>query len=264
MALSGPPNPRALLDLLARGGRVLGLRLCCHDCLGARLPQRDLQHRDAACLAVRAAQQDRCAAWCGGTVHETLTERPETRSLTCPFGHTELVAPVLEDGQVGWILFAGPCWTRRGKPPRPGLVIQRSRRWLADRLAVLQGLALEFGRQATTPSTEEGESRRRLILQWIHSHLDETLRLPDLAQALHLSPSRSGRVVRELFGQSLPELIHRTRTREAARLLTTTDLTAAAVAARTGYHDQAHFSRTFRRYMGLPPHQYRKRQGMVV
>ena len=45
---------------------------------------------------------------------------------------------------------------------------------------------------------------------------------------------------------------------KAAELLLTTNMTAAEVAYKVGFDDQYYFSKSFKRYFGQPPSQYRK------
>ncbi|MFW5857954.1 MAG: helix-turn-helix domain-containing protein [Planctomycetota bacterium] len=251
-------------ELLDRTGRVLGLRVAFHDRLHRGLPHRRLQHADPACLAVRARHQDACAAFCGGEVHEAVAGCPGGRVHTCPFGHTEAVAPVLEDGLAAGILYAGPCWTGAGAPPRAGLVRAPDADWLADRLAVLRGVAREVGAVLRGETDAAPSTRRARILQVIRARLATRVRLADVAGALHLSPSRTGHVVRAIFGKRFPDLVREVKTREGARLLTGTELPVAEVARRLGYSDQAHFTRAFRRSFGATPAAYRRQRHTLV
>ncbi|HEX6083915.1 MAG TPA: helix-turn-helix domain-containing protein [Thermoanaerobaculia bacterium] len=46
---------------------------------------------------------------------------------------------------------------------------------------------------------------------------------------------------------------------DAIRLVRDTDDTLSEIASRCGYYDQAHLTRTFRRQLGVPPAEYRRR-----
>ena len=54
-------------------------------------------------------------------------------------------------------------------------------------------------------------------------------------------------------------IVRRRRIEAAARDLAAATATIAAVAAAHGFTDQSHFTRQFRRYMGLTPLEYRQR-----
>ena len=48
------------------------------------------------------------------------------------------------------------------------------------------------------------------------------------------------------------------RVQEAQRLLSTTQLSLGSIAAATGFYDQSHFTKRFRKVTGLTPLQYRR------
>ena len=48
------------------------------------------------------------------------------------------------------------------------------------------------------------------------------------------------------------------RVQEAQRLLSTTQLSLGAIAAATGFYDQSHFTKRFRKVTALTPLQYRR------
>ena len=54
------------------------------------------------------------------------------------------------------------------------------------------------------------------------------------------------------------DYIKKIRMETAAELLLTTNMTAAEVAYKVGFEDQYYFSKSFKKYYGLPPSQYRK------
>lgn len=84
------------------------------------------------------------------------------------------------------------------------------------------------------------------------------LRVEELAQRFDLGLRRLQRLVGEYVGFSPKWLIQRARLQEAAQALTETDgPTLAALAASLGYADQAHFSREFKRVIGMPPGEYK-------
>jgi transcriptional regulator GlxA family with amidase domain len=80
-----------------------------------------------------------------------------------------------------------------------------------------------------------------------------------LALAADVSRSRLHTLFRTALGRSPLQHILACRLRLAQRLLIGSDLAIAAVAARAGYGDAFHFSRTFRRVCGESPSDYRRR-----
>jgi transcriptional regulator GlxA family with amidase domain len=100
-------------------------------------------------------------------------------------------------------------------------------------------------------------SRKEAILNFVELHAASSVTLQGLAAALHLSPSRTSHLVRELTGRSFKELVVAERLRRAQGLLRSTDLTVAEVGRLVGVPNVCHFSRLFRAKMGVPPGSYR-------
>jgi AraC family transcriptional regulator len=82
---------------------------------------------------------------------------------------------------------------------------------------------------------------------------DTSLRIADLAHELGRHPSWLGTAYCHCTGEGILEAAARFRVERAARLLRETDLTYIAVADDTGFCDQSHMARTFRRILGRPP-----------
>lgn len=238
---------------------MLGLNLCLHDYQRHdRLPLRWQEHGNPACLSIKRSRQSLCTAFCGGEVHAALRALPEGRVHTCPFGHTESAVPVAAAGVQLGVLFAGPCWTGKGAPPRRGLIRPPDPRWLADRHLLLRAIApLVASLMVANPRHMERD-RRAGILAWIQRNLGQPVNLAELASALHLSPSRAGHLVKDLFGIGFSQLMHQAKLDEGARLLSSTDIPVSDIALRLGYVDQSHFTHRFRRQYGTPPLTYRR------
>ncbi len=246
-------------DFMERGTRALGLRLCFHDLLRrSGLPKPWLQHQNPACLAVKRDHQTECAAFCGQRIEREVTGLPSGSIHTCPFGHTDIAAPVWLEGMLAGVLYAGVCWQGKDMPPRPGLLVHPTREWLEDRRLLLCALARELGRLLRGRQADRSPSRRETILTFVRNRLDRSFKIEDLASALHLSASRTGHLVKELFGETFPQLVTRLRLTHAARLLSATDAPAGEIALDTGFADQAHFTRAFRRHYRMTPLAFRR------
>ena len=83
------------------------------------------------------------------------------------------------------------------------------------------------------------------------------LSLAQAAQALNLSERTLSRHLAET-GTSYRQIREDCCIEQARRLLRTSHLPLAAIAARTGYDDPANFSRAFKRATGMSPGQYRR------
>lgn len=80
--------------------------------------------------------------------------------------------------------------------------------------------------------------------------------LPMVASQLHLSERTLKRKLAEL-GLTFSEMLDEVRQKDACKLLEETQLTIDEVALRLGFQDRSNFTRAFRRWMGMPPSQYR-------
>jgi AraC family transcriptional regulator len=97
----------------------------------------------------------------------------------------------------------------------------------------------------------------KAVLGYIDEHLHAALSLRDLAAVAHLSPYYFARRFKESTGLSPHRYIIARRIERAKQLLRDEELTLAQVAARTGFWDQGHFSRHFKRLVGVTPRRFR-------
>ena len=238
---------------------VTGLRLCLHDRLGRTgLPPRFRVHSHPACVAAKAKDEPACVQFDVRETGRALAGAAAGRIQTCPLGHAEAVVPVFCEGLQAGVLFAGPCWTGKGAPPHAALIRPAGPGWLPDRHVMLRAVATELGRLLSGRQDPTPASRRQRILTFLHDRLAEPVTLGELAVAVGLSPSRTGHLVRELFGMTFPRLGYSVKLREAARLLASTDLTIGEVAQHVGFVDPNYFTRVFSQEYGVSPKQYRR------
>lgn len=131
----------------------------------------------------------------------------------------------------------------------------------------LQGLALEAlaiglrsGLAAESPSTMPPWLRRARDV--IHDRFRESLSISQIAEEVDVEPARLAREFRSEFRLPIGKYQRTLRLDFAAAELATGDLALSTLALRTGFYDQAHFTRHFRAHTGETPGAYRKaRQG---
>ncbi|HOF87845.1 MAG TPA: helix-turn-helix domain-containing protein [Armatimonadota bacterium] len=250
--------------MLAQAGAVLGLRLCYHDHTWRMPPRAWHAHHTAWCLAAKAADEGRCFRFEWDEVPRRLADAEGCgRVHRCPAGYTEIAAPVFMEGVLVGVLFAGTCWQDAGTPPFPGLIQSPDDAWLAARASLLGGVALKVARQLRA-GNGDGDNRRTAILRYLTDHLDCRVTVRELADSLHLSPSRAAHVVTELFGMPLAALAHTVKLRRAADLLATTDIAVTEIALHCGYASPSYFAACFRRRYGIAPGVYRQRRPRQV
>ena len=95
------------------------------------------------------------------------------------------------------------------------------------------------------------------VLEYIHAHIDQNPSLFEMAQQVQMSPYHFSRLFKQSTGQSPHQYLIGRRLQQAKRLLVTTGLSVAEIAAQTGFTDQSHFARHFKRQLGVPPSQFR-------
>ncbi len=89
-------------------------------------------------------------------------------------------------------------------------------------------------------------------------NFSSSLEIREIADEVGLSTSQLNRRFRDTFQMPPSEYLQRVRIHEASRLLADTDLAIGEVALETGFYDQAHLTRTFRRWMRITPRDFRK------
>jgi AraC family transcriptional regulator len=106
----------------------------------------------------------------------------------------------------------------------------------------------------------DGLSRRKLeaVIEYIHQHLAAGVTLRDLAAVAHLSPYHFARMFKKSTGLPPHRYVIARRVECAKHLLHgEDDVSLAQVAARTGFWDQGHFTRHFKRLVGVTPKRFR-------
>jgi AraC family transcriptional regulator len=104
-----------------------------------------------------------------------------------------------------------------------------------------------------------GLSRRQVtcITDFIESHLEHSLTLPELAREANISSHHFLRWFKRHFGRPPHAYVIERRLERAKSLLSKTDLPLKEVALRAGFSDQPHMTRLFRRYLDATPKAFR-------
>lgn len=100
-------------------------------------------------------------------------------------------------------------------------------------------------------------ARLSKVMDHLHCQSHEAHSTADLAALAGLSVSQFERTFRKSFGSSPRQYLLRFRVEAAARHLAESETTIATIAVESGFHDHAHFTRSFRQVMGLTPSAYR-------
>ena len=108
------------------------------------------------------------------------------------------------------------------------------------------------------PSTGDLKlSRLAEVVEHIHAHLDDPLRVDDLAGLAGLSVPQFDRRMRKVFRLSAKQFVMKCRIEEASRLLAESNQSIGEIALACGFSDQSAFTRQFKATTGLPPGEFR-------
>lgn len=89
---------------------------------------------------------------------------------------------------------------------------------------------------------------------------DFNLSLEEISDSLQLNPAYLSRKFSKYFDNlTFGEYMRKLRIEKAVGLLETTDYSLAEIALITGFSDQSHFTRIFKKHMGTPPNAYRRK-----
>jgi AraC-like DNA-binding protein len=95
-------------------------------------------------------------------------------------------------------------------------------------------------------------------VRYLEQHFREHVQLSELAEFCNLSSTHVHRLFQRLLRMSPTEYLLALRLQEARRLLATTDDSLSTIALATGFFDQSHFTKRFRKVTGMTPTQFRK------
>ncbi|MBS1370872.1 MAG: helix-turn-helix domain-containing protein [Lentisphaeria bacterium] len=216
--------------------------------------------------------RSKCRRSCNIELFEVC--RMEERPLLhrCWRGATQLVVPIFRRSELLLILYAG-MFRREGDEPCGGIPENRKREFyelpLLDRglmaeLATeleLWGAGLLFYSESSGDllrRSEYSSLRHNRIRRFFAQRAHEPVTIRDLAEELHLSPSRVGSILKAEFGMTFLGMQTRERMLRACRLLVETDHPLEWIANALGYRNVFYFNRVFTARQGTPPGRFRR------
>lgn len=88
----------------------------------------------------------------------------------------------------------------------------------------------------------------------------KNLSLEELSSRLSLSPRQTERFLKDFYGKTFLQKRTESRMSTSALLLTESDLSITAISEELGYSSPEHFTNAFRRYYGISPREFKKKQ----
>ncbi len=133
------------------------------------------------------------------------------------------------------------------------LLVEIIRIWQKDGLTVGELSPIHIGRGTSEHDIET-------ITEYIDAHSHESIKVEALAAICHMSYSHFAKCFKEFYGRSCKEYIEFIRIEKGEELLLFTDSSLSEISQESGFSDCSHFIRTFRKWKGTTPHQYRIQQ----
>jgi AraC family transcriptional regulator len=100
-------------------------------------------------------------------------------------------------------------------------------------------------------------ARLKRVLEYIAAHLGDEIRLEILASIAGMSQHHFCELFRRSTGVSPHRFVIGQRVERGKRMLRDTDLSILEIGLATGFADQSHFTKTFRRMARVTPRDYR-------
>lgn len=124
--------------------------------------------------------------------------------------------------------------------------------------ALLHDMFSFYTRQVA--SIEKGKVCSKPVLRcmdYIYYHLNEKIRLSDLAQHVGLNTSYLSELFKKETGLTLSDYILQRRIEAASNMLRYSDYTFVEISSTLAYSTQSHFIHVFKKATGMTPRQYR-------
>lgn len=129
-------------------------------------------------------------------------------------------------------------------------------RWLA-------GVLNQFTALVFTPSDSKHKNAIRRALEYIRANYAQKLTLADVADYAGYSSAYFSRVFREEQGCTFREYLNELRVEKSKPMLLSDIHSIAEISALVGFEDQSYFGKVFRKFTGVTPDRYRKRERRI-
>jgi AraC-like DNA-binding protein len=133
---------------------------------------------------------------------------------------------------------------------------------VTELLAAYRVIVAQLERAVGSPTAARQSRSVERALAFMRDHLGEPLTLPRVAKIARFAPSHFSRLLRREQGMPFERYLRRLRLERAKHILSTTPISIARVAERSGFKSRTHFQQIFRSATGETPLAYRTRNRM--
>jgi AraC family transcriptional regulator len=205
-----------------------------------------------------------------GVRHSMVMERDEPGGLLLLEIEPEYLTRAMEDAKPGWkpelieqldvadrqieLLTSAMLEDLRSGSPAGRLYGES----LGTALAIY--VAQRYASLRSSPASYKGgmpPGRLKRVLEYIDANLDENLKLSDLAGVAGVSLYHFAKLFKQSTAESPHRFVLRHRIERAKGLLRDPQMSVLEASVRTGFVDQRHFAKVFRRMVGMSPSVYR-------
>lgn len=95
------------------------------------------------------------------------------------------------------------------------------------------------------------------VVTWLHAHYMDKIVMEDVTRAFNTNKTTLNKKFKEVMGITVMEYVQNFKLQIACSLLRKTYLSVNEIMMRAGYRDDAHFLRSFKKYAGCTPTEYR-------
>ena len=132
---------------------------------------------------------------------------------------------------------------------------------------VIEGLMLEMVGEASRRGPVDAVGRRprwlRQAKELLSERFAERLTLADVAQTVGVHPVHLAQTFHKSYRCTVGDYVRQLRIEYACHELATSELPIVTIALAAGFCDQSHFTRTFKRCVGVSPSHYRESLGVA-
>lgn len=98
------------------------------------------------------------------------------------------------------------------------------------------------------------------VISYIHKNYKNKLQLNEIAEMFDLHPNYCCSLFKKHFDCNFTSYVVGVRMKEAEKLLIQGEMSLQEIASSVGCNDYYYFNKTFKKYFGLTPHQYKMRK----
>ena len=129
----------------------------------------------------------------------------------------------------------------------------------SDSALLIESLCFELMGAVAAPTSEQcAPTWLKRACDMLQDDYAQAMAIKDLSRTVGVHPIHLTRTFRAFYRCTPGEFLRARRLQRAAELLTSTRLSLIEVALESGFADQSHLTKHFRRTYGVPPGQYRR------